>query len=450
MAKPSSGSARWKFYAVLGSLLICALFGGSSRGDSLAQIPSRLASLGLVAALLVRPDRERLRTVQLPLILLGGLALLMICQMIPLPPAWWRTLPGRTLFVQIADAADLGRVWRPISLAPDLTLNSLLALLPAVAALVGTASLNSDQRRFLFTFLPAVGLTSAVVGLIQSYTGSLYFYISKTVNDPLGLFANRNHQALFLATMLPFLMEGLLNEQRKGRAFQIRAFLSVAIGTLLSAEILVVGSRAGFALLLVAVAAISVRAFLSLRVRASRRSVILILGVLMALAGSMFLAVHLAGRDQALERFFIVDESIDQRSTMLPSVLKMTWDLFPFGAGFGTFDWVFRAWEPDQWLSYLHYNHAHDDFIELVYEGGLPAVMLAVVFLWWLLRHAVAAWRRPLPGGFGRSSTIAIGLMFLSSLVDYPLRTPLLSALCAICVACLGAEAAMRSRDKAS
>jgi len=83
-------------------------------------------------------------------------------------------------------------------------------------------------------------------------------------------------------------------------------------------------------------------------------------------------------------------------------------------------------------------NQAHNEPLQLAIEGGVPALILLLLFLaWW----AQAAWRIAVPAEPGRRRAIARAafsatvMLMLSSLVDYPLRTPLLSALFA--VACI-------------
>jgi O-antigen ligase len=108
---------------------------------------------------------------------------------------------------------------------------------------------------------------------------------------------------------------------------------------------------------------------------------------------------------------------------------------FPFGAGFGTFDPVYRRFEPDALLSTIYLNQAHNEPMQLAIEGGAAALLLLVLFLIWWLRAVFLALR---PSGSSSRRALAIAMaattliLMLSSLVDYPLRTPLLSGLFAV------------------
>ena len=104
-------------------------------------------------------------------------------------------------------------------------------------------------------------------------------------------------------------------------------------------------------------------------------------------------------------------------------------------AGFGTFDPVYRRFEPDYLLSTIYLNEAHNEPMQLLIEGGLGALLLLAAFLAWWAFAAVRAVRprRAAPRrAMGMAMATATLILMLSSLVDYPLRTPLLSSLFAI------------------
>jgi O-antigen ligase len=120
----------------------------------------------------------------------------------------------------------------------------------------------------------------------------------------------------------------------------------------------------------------------------------------------------------------------------------------PLGSGFGTFDPAFRRFEPDSLLSTIYFNQAHNEPVQLAIEGGLPVLLLLLFFLVWWSRAALSAVRsshsaskRPL----SRAMAAVTVILLLSSLVDYPLRTPLLSGLFAL--ACIELMRSRRAAD---
>ena len=82
-------------------------------------------------------------------------------------------------------------------------------------------------------------------------------------------------------------------------------------------------------------------------------------------------------------------------------------------------------------------NHAHNDYLELILELGLPGAVLIAAFLAWWAVAAWRAWRYPDAGPFARAASIATAALLAHSLVEFPLRTAALSACFAMGLALL-------------
>ena len=98
---------------------------------------------------------------------------------------------------------------------------------------------------------------------------------------------------------------------------------------------------------------------------------------------------------------------------------------FPFGNGLGTFPEVYRRFQPDDIAQFV--NHVHNDYIEYVFEGGLVAAAVILVFLVVYVR----AWPRLLHlPRWGTLSFMQAGaglgllLMALHGLTDYNWHIP--------------------------
>jgi O-antigen ligase len=135
-------------------------------------------------------------------------------------------------------------------------------------------------------------------------------------------------------------------------------------------------------------------------------------------------------RSGSLARLAGTDAAAETRAAMLAPLAETARAFLPFGAGFGSFDSVYRRFEPDALLSTIYMNQAHNEPLQLAIEGGAPALLLLAAFGWWWARAAVRTVRARLPeqrvSGIAAASATAI--LLVSSLVDYPLRTPLLAA----------------------
>lgn len=429
-----------RYLVLIGFLLLCALGGGSSRGDVLSLLYLRPAGVVAIALFAVLPGPWDFAAVRMPLILLVALALLIALQLVPLPPTLWMALPGHARFVAIADLVGQAQPWRPITLSPDRTLNSLLALLPAFVVLIGLAGLGERERGSLLLAPVAIGLASAVLAIAQLGVGTasvLQLYRLSNLGGANGFFANRNHEATLLALALPCLAAWAGRSSRSATARR-NAVIALVIAILMAPMILVTGSRAGvvvggLAFCLAILLLIPARARLAPTPRARMALLAAIVTPIVLAALALML-----GRAVAVDR--LLSQSItqgEQRVDQAPVVAGMIQDYFPFGIGFGAFDPAFRIAEPDRALHRTYFNHAHDDFLELVLTGGLAAALLIAIGLgWWAWRARaliVQAIRTQGAAGLTGLGGIAVGgLLAVASLVDYPVRTPMLTAILAL------------------
>ncbi len=162
----NSATVRW--YAFLVFLIFALLMGGASRPDVLSLVILRpIAFLFLGYACLVVSAKE-MGAIRAPIVLLACLAGLMVIQLIPLPPALWSSLPQRDLIYAVSKDLGLQDVWRPLSLVPSRTLNSLMALSVPAAALMLFAALGESKRRKVPLVFILMGAASMILGLLQA------------------------------------------------------------------------------------------------------------------------------------------------------------------------------------------------------------------------------------------------------------------------------------------
>jgi O-antigen ligase len=84
-------------------------------------------------------------------------------------------------------------------------------------------------------------------------------------------------------------------------------------------------------------------------------------------------------------------------------------------------------------LKPTYFNHAHNDFLEIVLDGGVAGLLLLLLaFVWWIVA-AVGAVRAPLPSALpGRTGAAILLVVMIASIFDYPARTPLMMAIIVI------------------
>lgn len=431
------GAAYW----ALCLMLVAAFgFGGGSRPDIESLIVLRPLAAAILGYAIWGVTGAQLRACRFVLIMAAAIVALVLVHLIPLPPALWARLPGRELVAAIDEAAGLQGIWRPISLVPSATWNALFALIPPAACLLLMVRLNRRERAALLPLIIALGFVSALIGLAQSSGGpasQLHFYQFGS-NGSEGLFANRNHQAAFLATLFPMLAAYASASREGPPDARLRAGLAFAIGIFLVPLILVVGSRAGVIAMIVGL--LSVPFLYRLPARASGRRMpgrrLLLWGVVAAAIVAMALVTVLMGQAVAFDRIFHEAGRGEARFQAWGPILRMAMEYFPVGSGIGSFREIYRVHEPRELLDLVAFGHAHNDPLELLVTGGLPAVLLLALALAAYGVAAVRWWRaRKDPGsdvalaGAGIWSVLILALV---SVGDYPLRTPSLA--CLFCV----------------
>jgi O-antigen ligase len=417
----------------LGALI---LFGGSSRYDQLAQLPVRVTAILVIAMATFRTAGAAPQAIRLPALLLGSFIALACVQLIPLPPQLWTALPGRSVLAAAATAAGFEQPWRPITIAPDLTANSLFSLTVPAAVLYGVTVLEPRYREWLLPMILVIVVVSMLFGVVQLVTasdglGAVYDLPSRGTAP--GIFTNRNHQALLLALGLPLLASsGML--RRADSAGMAARWAATAVAGLLVIVLIATGSRTGVLLGgLGLIGGLAVVWSWRSRLGQSRYRVRGIMLAVFAAAVAMLLgAAILFGRAQAIDRLFAIDPFDDKRARALPTVIELVKSYFPAGSGLGTFDPAFRQVEPLTLLDTTYFNQAHNDILQIALEGGAPALVVLMVALAWLATAIVRLWRNNSARGVivtGRAASIALLLILVASATDYPLRTPIIMAI---------------------
>ena len=443
---------RWPFPLALALVTAVFLMGGGSRLD-IASLPilRPLAVLIGGVALLMEPRRSP----RPALALLGGLALVMVLQLLPLPPGLWTALPGRAVVERIAPAIGDAQPWRATSLSRDGTVNALFALTVPLAMLLVLGRLGPVARgRLPLVFAAWIGL-SGLWGLMQvggPPQSPLYLYRITIPGSAAGLFANPNHQAVLLACLFPLLAYWARRPTGIGTA-GFRLWVAAGVAILLVPMLIATGSRAGLGLgaaaalasLLVARSRVAAPVA-SRRVRPPRPLPRRWLAAGLAVAAAGVGALLWLERG-VVEAIFAKTSLGELRATLLPRLADLAWSQFPAGSGFGSFEKLWRVGEPAALLTPAYLNHAHNDLLEVLIEGGLGSLALLVAAVVLCARGAAVAWRSggAQPGEpmlLARAASVILAVLGAASLVDYPLRTPTGSMLAAAALAwLLGATA---------
>lgn len=421
-------------------LAVLWIGGGASRADALGQALSRAAASFAIALTFLLASRSlRVGDVRAPACLLAAAIALVLLQLVPLPPSLWQALPGRGLFAEAAAVPD--GVWRPLAIVPDAAVNAALSLIVPAATLLLLMWMPAEDKALLPASMLVLILASMLLGLLQLSGAN---FNNPLINDGAGQvsgsFGNRNHFALFLAIGCLIVPVWAFSG---GRRAGWRGIAAVGMLLIFVLMILASGSRAGLLLGLIAIVLglLIVRRGIRAELRRAPRWAFpaMLAGIAVLIASFALVSIS-AGRAEAVRRALSASAGEDMRVRGLSTVVESVLDTFPAGSGFGSFDPVFRIREPVELLQVVYFNHAHNDFLEVTLDGGLPGVLLLVAALSWWLLASLRAWRaKDHPGQtLAKLGSAILLLILFASAVDYPARTPMMMAVIVIAAVWLG------------
>jgi O-antigen ligase len=397
-----------------------------------------------------------------PLLAAGALvALVGVAQLIPLPRPVLENISPRAVelrdryeprafderseHVRPSDAdAWVGAraVWRPVSLYPWATRQSVLRLAAfLVAALIAVdLATFGHGRRVIVAGLVAGGAFQALYGLAEYFSGRqhIFGYAKKYYTDvATGTFINRNHFAGYLEMTLPFaiaLAGAAIARARRpaagrpgpggrsgapGRALFGAVALLVLSLTMVTA-LLCSRSRMGIASALLSLSLVG--AVLAWRGRG--RSFV---AAAVIVAGATTLVFSQGDAASAVVDRFLASVREMQGNVGRWQIWAQATGMaaaFPLaGSGLGTFPYIFPAFRTGG--AGIGLAHAHNDYLELAAEVGAAGLALGLVAAA-LLARGVLRWRaHPRDEShLGYAALAGLAAIAFHSLADFNLAIP--------------------------
>lgn len=420
-----------RLLAFCGVLAWSLLPWGSYDGWSMNLLAMLLCLLGtwhlLVLALEGRPLRPATVDATVPLALLATIAL-------------WQWVQVFTVSVSPHETAE----------------SALLATGFAAAALMTTELLHTPQRLVTFVwFVAIVAALQAAFGVTVVFSGEPYGLFDGSAVQSYaasGTLFNRNHFAAFLNIALALgvgLMVGQLGDTARSRREFARQivdlFLSGKAGLRIILLIMVIGlvvsrSRMGNMGFFVALtgAAVLAAAFS----RSLNRGVLTFLASIVVL--DVFFVGAYFGVDQVAAR---IQETAqgggggEDRGDVVGAVLPMVGHYLPWGAGAGTFMAAFPPFRTADISAF--YRNAHNDYLQVLVELGLPGALCMLAFWAWtawasvrLLRSDVRRWR-----GFGFGGIMLCAYLPLHATVEFNLYIPAVALFAVVAMMIVGSVA---------
>jgi O-antigen ligase len=431
------GAARIALPVVFAGAII---LGGASQSGYWANGALQAASALILAICILTAGASRIRTPAILLLaIFGGFLVLALAQLVPLPDALWRALPARAFIAEGFAIVGAKPGMHSLSLAPQETLAGLFRWLPPLAAFLIVATQSSRRvTAYLPWTIVLLAAGSVALGLAQVFAGRdspLYFYDPTNWGQPVGFMANVNHQASFLVMSLPFVALLLSRQHIRGQmgdADTGQMLLIGALGLFICLGVLIAGSVAGYALMGPAIL-IGVLIFRGGEGR--KLTPLILLGAALGVGVLGFVVAN----SPILTGLGVTDFASTgtmSRADLYARTTRAIVDYLPLGSGLGSFEGLFPHYEDPNLVTSTFANHAHSDYLEFVLELGLPgAALLLAVVLWWVVR-SIQIWTTEgeEDGRLRRAASIAVGLVIVHSLVDYPLRTAAVATFTALCL----------------
>jgi O-antigen ligase len=375
-------------------------------------------------------------------------------QLVPMPLAIMSRISPEAVRVirQLDFAVASGSLDRhPLSIAPGLTLVSLILFMSNAILLLGCARLFSTRgARRTAEAIVVLGVGLALTGIIQSrfFTGRIYgFWLPMEGASPFGPFVNRNHFAGWMLMALPLTLGLLLGGLTRARTgvrssghHRLMWFSSTEASRLIllagSALVMAVAlaltmSRSGMSAL--ALAVVLTGTMVARRLRSGRRTVAV--GYLLLL---VIVAVGWVGAGAVASRFGEARwNNFNDRRGAWADAIDIARKFPMVGTGLNTYGVSTLLFQRHD-LS-RHYEQAHNDYLQLAAEGGL---LLTIPALLCLALLVVLVHRRFVDDLSERTYWLRVGAVTgliaiaFQETVDFSLQMPgnaaLFAVLCAI------------------
>ncbi len=324
----------------------------------------------------------------------------MLFQLVPLPPVLVEWLsPARWSAVAAARAASgyNAHAWAALSVAPPLTFERLLFVIPAMATFVTAREVSWWWRdQVWIAVAPVIGIAwlESVLGLVQ-------FYFSRAERGQGGLasgtYVNHNHFAGLMEICFPVALMWMIARLRKSTPDRsmtsaLGTAVLLAISACLLMAVVVSLSRMGFISTLIAVGVITLTWLASWLSQNPNSHRLLRWGLwILPVAVPLLILVFLPPRElfrrfadiSATEEVTVEGRTeIWRETTQAAAAYKWT------GCGLGAYErglYRFKNLAPLRRVDF-----AHNDYLQILTELGIPGALLAAAFAIWFVSRMLS------------------------------------------------------------
>lgn len=311
----------------------------------------------------------------------------------------------------------------------------------------------------VFGWLTLAGLAYAVFGLAIYWSGyhpDWLFGNRTLMHDVRSTFINRNHfatwQGLTMLCAMAWYYHRMAKrvvkpyavpQDREARAeeFILRAWKPLLVLLLMVTALVLTHSRGGFAASLAGTLVLFVLLDRRVASKSTRMRVTAIAAL--AVAGLAFFLTS----EALLERINRTDLTTEARIAVYSNVERAISDNPLLGFGYGTFADGFRLYDPLE--SGVHYDRAHNTWLENAFELGVPAALALYLALgglaWFCFRGVRERHRDWVYPATGAAASVLVGV---HAMVDFSLQLPAVAILyaCIMGVACAQSYSSLEHR----
>ena len=367
---------------------------------------------------------------------------LLVCVWVLVQAVHWVPIAWKHPVWAMAGAALNTSLPGSVSISPEDGWTALMRLLSYTLVFMLAFQLGRErvQAQHAFAWLTVAGLVYAVFGLYVYWSGYVpewLFGDRVAGHDVRSTFVNRNHfvtwQGLtllcamawfYLRLSRPEVKPYTVPQDREARVeeFILRAWKPLLAVLLMVTALVLTHSRGGF---LSTLAGTVVLLWLLDRRGTARKGASRV-AVISALAVAA-IAFYLTS-EVLLSRIERTDITSEERVAVFANVNRGISDNPVLGFGYGTFADSFRFYDRNE--TPVHYDRAHNTWLENVFELGLPAALalfLAITGLALICLRGV--WRRHRDWVYPATGVAASVLVGLHATVDFSLQIPAIAIL---------------------
>jgi O-antigen ligase len=292
---------------------------------------------------------------------------------------------------------------RPLSIAPSRTWLGFAAVIGFGVFLVGAArGLSRVGARGITHAIVVLGVVVGFIGIYQhsARSASIYgLYVSLSPSPDSAPFINRNHQAGWLAMVLSLALGAVAGEVARGMRGVARSWRDrllwfsskpASVATLMmfasattAIAILITQSRSG------AVAMMASLLLVTLWNLRKQPTSVRGLAFAAALVVVMFSVISFAGQDVAARIATTSWPGMDGRVAVWQDTIRIAKTFWVTGTGFNTYGVAMLRFQTVK--DGYRYIEAHNDYLQLMAEGGLlvgiPAIILVITLIATIVRR---------------------------------------------------------------